>query len=165
MFYYCRLVLRDDIEQCNSCLTIKIITYIKKMDIQFRIDKENRGSFFVDQEGRQVAELDFEVNDNILNAYHTGVRPELEGQGIAGRLFDEMVRYARKNEYKVIPSCSYILAKFRRHPDNFADLWYHAGDEPTGEACGIRPKRQEEVHIKYGEAGTEGTSFNEKRTK
>ena len=51
------------------------------MDIQFRIDDGNRGSFFIDQEGRQVAELDFEVKGNILNAYHTGVRPELEGQG------------------------------------------------------------------------------------
>lgn len=111
------------------------------MDIQFRIDDGNRGSFFIDQEGRQVAELDFEVNGNILNAYHTGVRPELEGQGIAGKLFDELVKYARENEYKVIPSCSYILAKFRRRPDDFSDLWYHTDDEPTGEACGIRPKK------------------------
>ena len=111
------------------------------MEIQFRIDDGNRGSFFIDQEGRQVAELDFEVKGNILNAYHTGVRPELEGQGIAGRLFDELVKYARENEYKVIPSCSYILAKFRRRPDDFSDLWYHTDDEPTGEACGIRPKK------------------------
>lgn len=110
------------------------------MDIQFRIDNSNRGSFFIEQEGRQIAELDFEIKDNLLNAYHTGVRPELEGQGIAGRLFNEMVNYARENGYQVIPSCSYILAKFRRRPDDYNDIWYRSKDEPTGEACGIKPK-------------------------
>lgn len=110
------------------------------MDIQFKINDNNRGSFFIEQDGRQVAELEFEVKDNLLNAYHTGVRPELEGQGIAGRLFNEMVNYARENEYQVIPSCSYILAKFRRRPDDYSDIWHRSGDDPTGEACGIKPK-------------------------
>lgn len=108
--------------------------------IEFRIDKNNRGSFFINKNDNQIAELDFEVKDNVLNAYHTGVRKELEGQGIAGKLFDEMVTYARKNNYKVIPSCSYILVKFRRHPDEYADIWKRMDDEPTGAACGI-PKK------------------------
>lgn len=112
------------------------------MEIQFRINESKQGSFFIEQQGRQVAELDFEVRDNLLNAYHTGVRPELEGQGIAGKLFDEMVGYARKNDYRVIPSCSYVLAKFRRHPDNYSDVWHRSNDEPTGEACGIPPKKE-----------------------
>lgn len=109
------------------------------MDIQFRIDN-GRGSFYIDRDGRQIAELDFEVKDNLLNAYHTGVRPELEGQGIAGKLFDAMVNYARENNYRVIPSCSYILARFRRRPDDYNDVWVRTDDEPTGEACGIKPK-------------------------
>ncbi len=110
------------------------------MNIQFKIDNLNRGSFFIIQENRQVAELDFEVKNGILNAYHTGVRPELEGQGIAGKLFDEMVKYAREKGFKVMPTCSYILAKFRRRPDDYADLWYRTPDEPSGDACGISPK-------------------------
>lgn len=110
------------------------------MDIQFKINNSGKGSFFIMQEGRQVAELDFELKDNLLNAYHTGVRPELEGQGIAGKLFDQMVSYAREKDYQVKPSCSYILAKFRRRPDDYIDIWYHSDDEPTGDACGIKPK-------------------------
>lgn len=51
------------------------------MDIQFRINDKSQGSFFIEKEGQQIAELDFEVKDNLLNAYHTGVRPELEGRG------------------------------------------------------------------------------------
>ncbi len=109
------------------------------MEIQFRIDDQKRGSFFIEQEGRQIAELDFEVKENLLNAYHTGVRPQMEGQGIAARLFDNMVRYARDKGYKVIPSCSYILVKFRRHPELYHDIWHRMEDEPTGDACGIKP--------------------------
>lgn len=50
------------------------------MEIQHKIDDLNRGSFFINQDGRQVAELDFEVKNNILNAYHTGVRPSSRGK-------------------------------------------------------------------------------------
>lgn len=91
------------------------------MEIQKKL-KDNRGSFFIEKDGRQVAELDFNIEDNILDAYHTGVRPELEGQGIASRLFDEMVNFARENGYKVKPSCPYIDVKFRRNPDGFSDV-------------------------------------------
>lgn len=112
------------------------------MDIQLRINDNGRGSFFIEQGGQQVAELDFEVKNTILNAYHTGVRLELEGQGIAGRLFDAMVDYARKNSYQVIPSCPYILAKFRRRPDDYLDIWYHPEDELDGDTCDIRPKNK-----------------------
>lgn len=110
------------------------------MNIQFRINDQQQGSFFIMQDDRQIAELDFEVKNNVLNAYHTGVRPELEGQGIAAKLFDEMVKYAREHNYRVIPTCSYVLAKFRRHPDDFKDLWLRDSNEPTGDACGVKPK-------------------------
>ncbi len=111
------------------------------MDIQFKIDERKHGSFFIENgNGSQIAELDFEVKDGVLNAYHTGVRKELEGQGIAAKLFDEMVIYARENNYKVIPSCSYILVKFKRNENEFSDIWLRNDDEPTGEACGVRPK-------------------------
>lgn len=109
------------------------------MEIQLKQSPTGNGSFLIEENGKQIAELDFELKQDVLNAYHTGVKPELEGQGIAGKLFDEMVKYVRENNYRVIPSCSYILAKFRRNPDKFQDIWYRTDDEPTGAACGIKP--------------------------
>ena len=108
--------------------------------IEFKLDDNNRGSFFINRDDNQIAELDFDLKDNVLNAFHTGVRKELEGQGIAAKLFDKLVEYARENNYKIIPSCSYILVKFRRRPDDFADVWQRMEDEPTGAACGIPGK-------------------------
>lgn len=93
------------------------------MDILRKIN-DDRGRFYIEKEGRLIAELDFQLSDGILDAYHTGVRPEFEGQGIAGKLFDEMVQYARDNGYKVIPSCPYILVKFRRNSEGFSDIWH-----------------------------------------
>ena len=108
--------------------------------IEFKIDEKNHGSFYIMKEGNQIAELDFDIKDNVLNAYHTGVRKELEGQGIAAKLFDKMVEYARENNYKVIPSCSYIAVKFKRRPAEFVDIWQRTNDEPTGKACGLPGK-------------------------
>lgn len=99
--------------------------------IEFKINEKNRGSFFINKEGKQIAELDFEIKNSVLNAYHTGVRPEYEGQGIAGKLFDKMVEYAREKNYKITPSCSYVSAKFRRHPDKFVDIWQQVDNKPT----------------------------------
>ncbi len=92
------------------------------MEIKREIDK-NGGKFFIEKDSRQVAELVFNIDGNIIDAHHTGVLPELEGQGVAAKLFDEMVKYAREKGYKVNPSCSYIHAKFRRNPEKFSDIW------------------------------------------
>ena len=93
------------------------------MYFQNRLD-DNKGCVFIEKEGRHVAELDFVIKENVLDAIHTGVRPELEGQGIAGRLFDEMVKFAREKGYKVKPSCPYIDVKFKRDPNGFSDVVY-----------------------------------------
>lgn len=109
--------------------------------IQFKINDKGRGSYFINNDkGEQIAELDFHVKDNLLTAYHTGVRKELEGQGIASKLFDKVVEYARENNYKIIPTCSYVAVKLRRNSDKYADVWTQTGDEPTGKSCGIPPR-------------------------
>ena len=91
------------------------------MEIQKKLN-DNKGSFFIEKDGKQVAELDFKIENDVLDAYHTGVRPELEGQGIASSLFDEMVKFARDKGYKVKPTCPYIEVKFRRDPQGFSDV-------------------------------------------
>lgn len=110
------------------------------MEIKFNIDRNERGSFYIEKDAVRIAELNFETTGNLLNAYRTWVQKEFEGQGIAGRLFDEMVAYAQEKGYRVVPSCSYILIKFRRNPEKFASIWHRTNDEPMGRACGIKPK-------------------------
>jgi len=57
------------------------------------------------------AELDYRLEDDVIDAYHTLVKPELEGQGIAGQLFDELYKFAKENNYKIKGTCSYVAKK------------------------------------------------------
>jgi uncharacterized protein len=34
-----------------------------------------------------------------------------------------MTNYARSHRLQVIPLCPYVHAQFKRHPDEYADLW------------------------------------------
>jgi uncharacterized protein len=47
---------------------------------------------------------------------HVGVHPELRGQGLAGHIVEASLTYAKKNDLRVIPMCSYAAAYIRRHP-------------------------------------------------
>ena len=67
-----------------------------------------------------LARLEYKRNDNVLIFDHTVVSDKLKGQGIAQKLLDEAVNYARKNNFKVHPVCSYVVKKFES--GNYDDI-------------------------------------------
>lgn len=64
----------------------------------------------------------FEKED-VIAIDHTYVSPELRGKAIAGKLLAEVVKMARTEELKVIPVCSYAVAKLTRN-DEYQDILY-----------------------------------------
>jgi uncharacterized protein len=52
---------------------------------------------------------------------HVGVHPELRGQGVAARIVEASLEYAKEQSLRVIPMCSYAAAYIRRHPE-YAEL-------------------------------------------
>ncbi|RYG04616.1 MAG: N-acetyltransferase, partial [Chitinophagaceae bacterium] len=50
------------------------------------------------------------------------------GKGLAKELLNTMVAYARANRLKVVPLCPYVHAQFKRHPEDFADVWSASGN-------------------------------------
>ena len=48
---------------------------------------------------------------------HTGVPRPLEGRGIAAQLVATALAWARTQGHKVKPTCSYVAAYMRRHPE------------------------------------------------
>lgn len=91
--------------------------------IHLKLNDAGHGAFVLENEGELLAEMEVGIRDGNLTAYHTEVAEVLKGQGIASKLLAEMVAYARKNNLKVIPLCPYVLAQFRRRPDEYADIW------------------------------------------
>lgn len=54
---------------------------------------------------------------------HTYVDPDYRGKQLAKRLLDLLVDEARSKGKKLIPSCSYAMAEFRRHEEQYKDVW------------------------------------------
>lgn len=56
-----------------------------------------------------------EIDAQTLDYYRTFVPTPLRGVGIASRLTDAALRYARDHDLKVVPTCPFIAAYIKRH--------------------------------------------------
>jgi len=59
--------------------------------------------------------------ENIIVVNHTFVDPSLRGQNVAGQLLAEVVKMAREENLKIVPTCSYVVAKMTR-TDEYKDI-------------------------------------------
>ena len=64
---------------------------------------------------------------NVLVLHHTEVPRALQGQGLAGELVQAVLDWARAQGLHVRPTCSYVAAYMRRHPQT-QDLLARPGD-------------------------------------
>ncbi|MBT3336323.1 MAG: N-acetyltransferase [Anaerolineae bacterium] len=64
-----------------------------------------------------LAVLDYRLRKKTIAFTHTGVPSELEGNGIGSLIVRAGLDYAREQDYKVLPLCSFVAAYIRRHPE------------------------------------------------
>ncbi len=64
---------------------------------------------------------------DVLVLHHTEVPPALQGRGLAGELVRAVLAWARAQGLRVRPTCSYVSAYMRRHPET-QDLLESPGD-------------------------------------
>jgi len=87
-------------------------------------NEDKRGTFFIDENGERLAELThFESAPGEMTIDHTEVSPKLRGEGIGEDLVAEAVKFARKDELKIVPTCSYakkILEEAAEYKDVLA---------------------------------------------
>jgi predicted GNAT family acetyltransferase len=91
--------------------------------IELKWENDEKGAFVIEEDGERVAEMAVGVSGKNLTVYHTEVSDKLKGQGVAGKLLAAMVAYARANKLGVIALCPYVSAQFKRHPDEYSDIW------------------------------------------
>ena len=92
-------------------------------EIQLQLNDAGRGAFTLEKDGKRLAEMAVAVDDGNLTVYNTEVSEALKGQGIGVQLLSRMVAYARESKLKVIPLCPFVYAQFKRHPEEYADVW------------------------------------------
>ncbi len=78
-------------------------------------DKEKQVFFAEIEDKKAVLEYN-KVDKNTLDYYHTFVPEELRGREIATKIVKESMEYAKKNGYKVIPTCPFVKAFANRNP-------------------------------------------------
>lgn len=68
----------------------------------------------------EVAFLKYRVIDKdgntVYDLFHTYVPQQMRGRGIAAKMVNHACSFARENNYKIIPSCSYIPVYMKRNP-------------------------------------------------
>lgn len=80
------------------------------------IQHNTAASRFEYTENNLLCHLDYELNGNLMAVTHTMVPQELGGRGIAGELTEAAFAWAKENNLKINPICSYTAAYFKRHP-------------------------------------------------
>ncbi|AWP28307.1 GNAT family N-acetyltransferase [Paenibacillus sp. Cedars] len=77
------------------------------------------GGFFLEDNGKTVAEISYSPQgEGVISIDHTYISPGLRGQGLADELVRKVIDYAREEELKIIPACSYAGHYFDKNMDD-----------------------------------------------
>ena len=93
------------------------------METTIHWQQENKGEIRLLAEGQQIGKMDISRNNTHVTVYHTEVDPQYEGQGLAKKLLAQLVAFARENGLKIKPLCPYVHLQFKRHAEDYADVW------------------------------------------
>ena len=90
--------------------------------VQHRESAGGKGEFYVERDGKRVAELTYTVVNGEAVASHTWVDPEHRGGTLAPDMVEALAAWARRGKRLVVPTCPYIKKVFGRE-EKYADVW------------------------------------------
>jgi predicted GNAT family acetyltransferase len=93
------------------------------MEVKTEIGDNGKGSFFIEEDGVRLGEMVVSVASGNVTVFHTEVDDKLKGTGASTKLLKAMASHAREHKLKVIPLCSFVSTQFKRHPDEYEDVW------------------------------------------
>jgi hypothetical protein len=67
--------------------------------------------------------IEYQLAKQNMIFHHTEVFPEFEGKGIAGKLAQVALNYARDNDFKIQAVCPYIVTYIKRHKEYQPITW------------------------------------------
>ncbi len=80
-------------------------------------NSDYRGNFFVKINGKTIASLTYQLEEDLMTIDHTEVQQAHEGQGLGARLVQASYEFAKKHDYRVNPLCSFAEVVFDNHPE------------------------------------------------
>ena len=90
------------------------------MEINHDIDRQK---FYLEESGKESYVKYMMEDSHTINILKVFVHPELRNKGLAGKLAKAALDYAKENNLKVIPTCSYaeyFISKNKEYEDLLA---------------------------------------------
>lgn len=82
--------------------------------------ERRRFVLFTTQESGEEVEgsyVEYMITDTLLDLQHTVSKPEFRGRGFAAIVVKAAFDWARENNRKVVPTCTYIATFVRKNPE------------------------------------------------
>ena len=90
-------------------------------EVQLKISNKS-GVFYIEINGNEEAMMTFFLtDDNKMTIDHTEVNTGNEGKSNKKKLLFKAIEYARKNNLKIIPVCSFVKSVIEKTPE-FKDI-------------------------------------------
>ena len=81
------------------------------------VETSDGGTFYIEHEGTRIAEqLYTRMGPHRIDVVRTWAEPSMRGHGLARRLVDALVAWARTTKTEVSATCSYTVSRFARDP-------------------------------------------------
>ncbi|MFJ7937271.1 GNAT family N-acetyltransferase [Peribacillus sp. NPDC096622] len=80
--------------------------------------KKGESSFFVEESGEKLAEITFfKSGDEEITVDHTVVSDKLRGQKVGNSLVEKVIGFAREENLKIVPVCSFVQKQFEKNAE------------------------------------------------
>lgn len=80
--------------------------------------EEEKNRFVLKESGKEVAEITWQMKGlRHMIVDHTFVDSSQRGKGIAEKLILEVIEKAKREDLKIIPTCSYAVSYFDKHKE------------------------------------------------
>lgn len=100
-----------------------MIKYTMAMQVENEYN-DKKGEFYILENNKKIALLEYVfAGPNKFIIEHTEVAVNQEGKGLGKMLVKAAVEFAKDNNYKIVPLCSYAKSVFDKTPEYAAVLF------------------------------------------
>jgi len=85
--------------------------------MEMKVIRQASANRFQVEVGAHVAYLEYTLAGDRIVLTHTLVPPELEGNGLGGKLAKAALDFARSQGLQVVAQCPFVAAYIRKHPE------------------------------------------------
>jgi len=88
------------------------------MNIEHIQKNKKQGYFFATENSKEVGRITYVMSEETkLVIEHTEVNPAYEGHGLGKKLVFGVAEYAKANNLKILPLCTFAKAVFEKTPE------------------------------------------------